>query len=79
MEMAGVPAKLRTAVIVLLGLVIEGLLADLHCESLELLLLKIVLQGSTIKMSFAGSRNHTGFSRQRKGGLAVPVVARSKA
>ena len=60
MEMAGVPAKLRTAVIVLLDLVIEGLLADLHCDSLELLLLKIVLQGNTIKMSFVGSRNQTG-------------------
>jgi len=33
--MAGVPAKLRTAVIVLLGRV--GLLADLHCDGLELL------------------------------------------
>jgi hypothetical protein len=35
MEMADVPTKLRTAVIVLLG--IGGLLADLHCNSLQLL------------------------------------------
>jgi len=33
--MAGVPPKLLTAVIVLLGL--GGLLADLHCDSLELM------------------------------------------
>ena len=57
--MAGVPAKLRTAVIVLLGLVIGGVLADLHCESLELLSLKVRLQGNIIAISFAGSRDHT--------------------
>ena len=49
--MAGVPAKLRTAVIVLLGLIIGGLLADLHCESIELLSLKVRLQGNLIAIS----------------------------
>jgi hypothetical protein len=55
--MAGVPAKLRTAVIVLLGLV--GLLTDLNCDSLELLSLKVILQGNIITMGVAGSRDHT--------------------
>jgi hypothetical protein len=55
--MAGVPAKLRTAIIVQLG--VGGLLADLHCDSLELLLLKVMLRGNVIKMSFVGSRDHT--------------------
>ena len=49
--MASVPAKLRTAVTVLLGLVIGGLLADLHCESFELLSLKVRLQGNLIAIS----------------------------
>ena len=40
--MTGVPTKLRTVVTVLLCL--GGLLADLHCESLELLLLMASLQ-----------------------------------
>jgi len=57
--MAGAAAKLRTAVIVLLGL--GGLLADLNCDSLELLLLKVRLQGNLIKMNFAGSRDHRVF------------------
>ena len=35
----------------LLGLVIGGLLEDLNCESLELLLLKIRLQGNIIAIS----------------------------
>ena len=77
--MAGAPAKLRTAVIVLLGLVIWDLLADLHCESLDLLVLKIRLQEYLIKVSFAGSRDHTVFRPLRSGSLAVPVAARSKA
>jgi len=45
-----VPAKMRTAIIVLLCLV--GLLADLHCGGLELLSLKVILQRNIIKMSF---------------------------
>jgi len=64
-EMAGVPAKMRTAVIVLLGL--GGLLADLHCDSLELLLWNVILQGNLIKMSFVGSRDHTVCSPPIKG------------
>ena len=72
--MAGVPAKLRNAVTVLLGLVIGGLLADLHCESLELLLLMVMLQGNIIKVSFAESRDPTVVSPLRTG----PVAARPK-
>jgi hypothetical protein len=45
--MAGVPTKLRTALIVQLG--VGGLLADLHCDSLELLLLKVMLRGNVNK------------------------------
>jgi len=52
---------------VLLGLV--GLLAGLHCVSLELLLLKVMLHGNIIKMSFAGSRDHTVCSALSSGGL----------
>jgi hypothetical protein len=52
--MAGFAAKLRTAVILLL--VLGGLLADWHCDSLELLLLKVTLQGNLIKISFVKSR-----------------------
>jgi hypothetical protein len=65
--MAGVPAKLRTAVIVLLCLV--GLLAGLYCVSLESLLLKVMLHGHIIKISFAGSRDHTVCSPLRSGCL----------
>ena len=36
-----------------------GLLADLHCDSLELLLLKVSSHGNIIKTGFAGSRDHT--------------------
>ena len=61
----------------LLGLV--GLIAGLHCVSLELLLLKVMLEGNLIKMSFAGSRDHTVCSALRSGILSVPVTARSKA
>jgi len=75
--MAGVAAKLRTPVIVLLGL--GGLLADLYCNSLELLLLKVRLQGNLIKMSFVGSSHHTVYSPLRSRSLAVPVAALSKA
>ena len=63
--MAGVPAKLRTAVFVLLGL--GGLLEDLYCESLELLLLMVRLQGNTIKISFAGSKVRTVCGPLRSG------------
>jgi len=55
-----------------------GLLPDLHCESLELLLLMVRLQGNIIKMSFAGSRDHIVCSPLRTGSLPVPVVARSE-
>ena len=65
--MAGVAAKLRTAVIVLFSL--GGLLAYLNCDSLELLLLKVRLQGNLIKMSFAGSRDHRVFCTLRSGCL----------
>ena len=75
--MVVVPAKLRTAVIVLLGL--GGLLADLRCDSLELFLLKVRLRGNITKIGFAGSRDHTVFSPLRSVNLQVPVVARSKA
>jgi hypothetical protein len=75
--MAGVPAKLRTAVIVRLGL--GGLLADLHCDSLELLLLKVRLQGNITKIGVVRSRDHTVFSPLRRDSLPVPVAARSKA
>jgi len=74
--MAGVAAKLQTAVIVLLGL--GGLLADLRCDSLELLL-KVTLQGNLIKMRFAGSKNHTVCSPLRTFSFSVPVAARSEA
>ena len=57
--MAGAPAKLQTALILLLGL--SSLLADLRCDGLELLSLGVRLQGRIIKMSFAGSRDHTVF------------------
>jgi hypothetical protein len=55
--MAGVPAKLRRAVIVLLGL--GGLLADLNCVSLELLSLKVMIQGNIITKSFVGTGDRT--------------------
>jgi hypothetical protein len=74
--MESVAAKLRTAVIVLLGL--GGLLADLHCDSLELLLLKVTLWGSVIKMSFVGSRDHTVCSPPRSSSLSVPVATKCK-
>jgi hypothetical protein len=63
--MAGVTAKFRAAVILLFGL--AGLLADLHCDSLEWLSLKIRLQENLIKMSFTGSRDYTVFSPPRTG------------
>ena len=65
--MAGVPAKLRTAVFVLLGL--GGLLEDLYCESLELLLLMVRLQGNIINMSFARSKDRTVCGPLRSGCL----------
>ena len=67
--MAGVPAKLQTAVIVPLGLVIGGLRADLNCESMELLSLMVRIQGNIIKMSFAGSRIHRVVTPLRSGSL----------
>ena len=73
--MSGVPVKLQTAVTLLLGL--ESLLAVLHCDSLELLSLKVRLQGNIIKMSFAASMDHTVFSLLRTGNLPVRVAARS--
>ena len=62
----------------LLSLVIGGLLANLHCESLELVLLLVRLQGNIIKMIFAESRNHTVCSPLRSGSLSVPVTAQFK-
>jgi hypothetical protein len=72
-EVTGVPTKLQAEVTLLLGLV--GLQEELHCDSLELLSLKVMLQGNLIKMSFTGSRNHTVCSPLKTGSLAVPVAA----
>ena len=65
--MAGVPAKLPAAVIVLRGL--GGLLADLHCDSLESLSWQVMLLGNIITMSFTGSRDHTVCSPLRSDSL----------
>jgi hypothetical protein len=61
---------------VLLGL--GGLLADLGCDSLELLSLKVMVQGNIIKISIAGSGDQTDFSPLRTRILPVPVAARSE-